>query len=350
MTCLRHISTHIPAHTYTTEEIINHIEKSWLPIMEQSLQQKVLRLFKSTEIKSRSSVVSLDVVFSNLSFAEKNDLYIIAMKEMGEKVLKKALNEAGWNPCDLDILITTSCTGFMIPSVDSYMVDNLDLRHDILRLPVTEMGCAGGTSGLMYAHHFMKNNPKLKVAVVCLEAPSLTFQKKDFSAENLVSTAIFADGAACALLDGNDTDGLVIEDCASYHFPKSSHLMGYQLQNSGLKIVLDKDVPTEINRHFENILAPFLQKNALDFKSIDHYLFHPGGKKILAAVEKLLHPIGKNVDISKKILAEHGNMSSATVLYIVKEAMDKNYAKGQRGYVLAFGPGFCAQSLLIKWS
>ncbi len=349
MSKIIHVSTLKPKYRYSTDDIIAKAEELWLNHIDPVQKRVAIKLLKGAEINHRYAVAPLDVIFSDISFEKKNDIYIEAMIEMGTAVLKKALDESGIAASEIDTIITTSCTGFMIPSVDAYIVNRLGLKQHINRLPVTEMGCAGGTSALIYASNFIKANPKSKIAIISVETPSITFQKQDFSMENLVSTAIFADGASCAIV--GDTDALRPSIVATemYHFPDGEYLMGYQLKNSGLKIVLDRDVPEAITSHFPHIFHPFLERNAITPEEIQHYMFHPGGKKIINMVKDYIGRYGKDVSDSVDVLKEHGNMSSSTILHILDRFMKKDIAKGDKGYMLAFGPGFMAQSLLLEW-
>lgn len=349
MTKIMQVSTLTPKYTYSTDEIIAVAEKMWLSNIDEKTARIARKLFKASEIEQRSSIVPLEVVFSDISFEEKNNIYIESMIEMGTAVLQKALKESNLDPTEIDTIITTSCTGFMIPSVDAYMINRLGMKQHINRLPVTEMGCAGGTSGLIYAHNFIKSNPGSKVALISVETPSITFQKNDLTPENLVSTAIFADGASCVILGDIDEVRPTIVDTDMYHFPNGEYLMGYKLQNSGLKIILDRDVPNTIKEHFPNILLPFLEKNGLSPQDLQNYMFHPGGKKIIHMVEDYICRFNKDISDSLDVLKKHGNMSSSTILYILERFMKKEISEGEKGYMLAFGPGFMAQSLLLEW-
>lgn len=344
------VSTVEPGFTYSTEEIIQAADEMWLQHISPDTRRVALKIFKGAEIQKRRSAFPLETVFASISFEEKNDLYVNAAIDLAEKALKKALQESSTKPQDIDFIITTSCTGFMIPSVDAYLIDRLDLNQHIKRLPITEMGCAAGVSALIYANDYLQAHPKAKVAVVSVELPSITFQKEDFSMENLVSTAIFADGAAAVIL-GNDNTHVAprIIDTDMYHFGNTTHLMGYKLQNSGLKIVLDRDVPDTIQEHFPKLFLPFLERNKLKVEDVHNYLFHPGGKKIINRVEEYISQFGKDISDSKAVLKERGNLSSATILHILERVLQKPHAAGELGYMLAFGPGFSGQSLLLKW-
>lgn len=317
--------------------------------MPPEQRRLAVRIFENADIERRAAPFPIETVFSEMSFQEKNDLYISAAIDLAERSLRKALNESGTDPRELDYLITTSCTGFMIPSVDAYLIDRLGLRQDIKRMPITEMGCAGGTAALIYASDLARANPEMRAAIVSVEIPSITFQARDWSMENLVSTAIFADGAAAVILGPTSAVRPAIVDTDMYHFPDSTRLMGYHLQNTGLKIVLDRDVPDAIQAHFEKFFFPFLKRNGLEPAQVDNYMFHPGGKKIIARTEDFIGRYGKDISDSRAILRECGNLSSATILHILERVLQKPHAAGELGYLLAFGPGFSAQSLLVRW-
>jgi predicted naringenin-chalcone synthase len=289
-------------------------------------------------------------VFTKTSFEERNDIYVQEVIDLGEKVLKKALKKANWLPEDLDYIITVSCTGIMIPSLDAYLINKLKLRQDIVRLPVTEMGCAAGISGIIYAKNFLQANPNKRAAVIAVESPTATFQLDDYSMANIVSVAIFGDGAACVLLSSYENEkGPEIIAEEMYHFFDSIHMMGFKLTNSGLQMVLDAEVPEKIASHFPDIIHPFLKKNNLIIDDIDHLIFHPGGKKIVQTIEGLFSSLGKNINDTKEVLRLHGNMSSATVLYVLERIMDNQPKKGEKGLMLSFGPGFSAQRVLLQF-
>jgi predicted naringenin-chalcone synthase len=167
---------------------------------------------------------------------------------------------------------------------------------------------------------------------------------------NIVSAAIFGDGCASVILSSYEEDeGPEIIDEAMYHFYNAEHMMGFKLKNSGLQMVLDQSVPETIAKHFPKIIHPFLEQNGLTIEDINHLIFHPGGKKIVQTVEDLFGKLGKNIDDTKEVLRLYGNMSSATVLYVLERFMDRGIAKGEKGIMLSFGPGFSAQRILLEW-
>jgi alkylresorcinol/alkylpyrone synthase len=343
------VAKELPAYSRTTEEIMPLLD-AWLDGQDERFVKKVKKIFEGAAVDKRYSIMEPSEVFTATSFEEKNNIYTREVIKLGEKVLQNALTKAGWNPESLDYIITVSCTGIMIPSLDAYLINRLRLRSDIVRLPVTEMGCAAGISGIIYARNFLKANPGKRAAVIAVESPTSTFQLDDYSMPNIVSAAIFGDGAACCLLSSHETDaGPAILDDQMYHFYDAEHMMGFELTNSGLKMVLDIEVPQTIANHFSDIIHPFLDKNKLAIKDIDHLIFHPGGKKIINTVEELFAGLGKNIDHTKKVLRDYGNMSSATVLYVLEEIMNTGPQSGEKGVMLSFGPGFSAQTVLLQW-
>tara|TARA_R110000850_G_scaffold268138_1_gene399446 strand:+ start:44967 stop:46019 length:1053 start_codon:yes stop_codon:yes gene_type:complete len=343
------VTKQLPEYSRKTEEIAPLLD-SWLTGQDERFKRKVFKIFENAAVDKRYSIMEPGEVFTATSFEDKNAIYVREVKKLGEKVLQKALDKANWKPLSIDYLITVSCTGIMIPSLDAYLINSLKMRQDVVRLPVTEMGCAAGISGMMYAEQFLKANPGKKAAVIAVESPTATFQLDDYSMANIVSAAIFGDGAACVLLSSDkETQGPEIIASEMYHFYDAETMMGFDLTNNGLKMILDQKVPETIASHFPDIIHPFLKKNNLEITDIDHLIFHPGGRKILETVEELFGSMGKNIDDTKEVLRLYGNMSSATVLYVLERFMDKTPKEGSYGLMLSFGPGFSAQRVILKW-
>jgi len=343
------VAKQLPKYYRETKDIIPFV-KIWMQGQEDRFQRKVIKLFEGAGVDKRYSIMDPEEVFTATTFEEKNNIYAREVIQLAEKSLQKSLEKANLNPTDIDFIITVSCTGIMIPSVDAYLINSLGMKQDIVRLPVTEMGCAAGVSGIIYAKNFLKENPNKRAAVVAVEAPTATFQLEDFSMTNIVSAAIFGDGASSVILSSYEDDqGPKIINEAMYHFYDATKMMGFNLVNSGLQMILDKEVPQKIADHFPEIIHPFLEQNALKISDIDHLIFHPGGKKIVQTVEDLFGVLGKNINDTKEVLRLYGNMSSATVLYVLERFMDRNPAKGERGLMLSFGPGFSAQRILLEW-
>ncbi len=343
------VAKQLPKYTRETKDILPFVEL-WLDGQEERFKRKVLKIFENAAVDRRYSIMNPEEVFLNTSFEEKNDIYTRESIKLAEASLIKVLDKANLEPTDIDYIITVSCTGIMIPSLDAYLINSLKMKQDIVRLPVTEMGCAAGVSGILYAKNFLKANPNKRAVVIAVESPTATFQLDDYSMVNVVSAAIFGDGCASVILSSYENEvGPEIKDEAMYHFFDAEHMMGFKLRNTGLQMVLDQSVPQTIADHFPKIIHPFLERNDLTIDDIDHLVFHPGGKKIVQTVEDLFGALGKNIDDTKEVLRIYGNMSSATVLYVLERFMDRDLPKGDKGIMLSFGPGFSAQRILLEW-
>ncbi len=343
------VQKELPKYSRETAQVLPLVE-SWLEGQDDRFRRKILKIFEGAGVDKRYSIMKPEEVFTATSFEDKNDIYDREVKKMGINVLKNALSDKNWEPKSLDYIITVSCTGIMIPSLDAYLINDLELNQNITRLPVTEMGCAAGISGMIYAYNFLKANPGKRAAVIAVESPTATFQLHDFSMANMVSAAIFGDGAACVLLSSEEeAKGPEIIAEEMYHYFDATHLMGFRLTNSGLQMILDPQVPETIANKFPDIIHPFLEKNNSSIEKVDHLIFHPGGKKIVQTVSELFGNLGKNIDDTREVLRLYGNMSSVTVLYVLERFLNKDIPKGQQGLMLSFGPGFSAQRILLQW-
>jgi len=178
------VSKELPPYCRTTEDIIPFVNL-WLSNQEDRFKRKVVKIFEGAGVDKRYGIMNIDEVFNATSFEAKNAIYVREVKKLGAKCLAKALTKNKWDASSLDYIITVSCTGIMIPSLDAYLINELGLKQDIVRLPVTEMGCAAGVSGVIYASQFLKNNPGKRAAVVAVESPTATFQLNDYSMANM---------------------------------------------------------------------------------------------------------------------------------------------------------------------
>jgi predicted naringenin-chalcone synthase len=349
MGTIRATATAVPAFTYDQRVSRVHVER-WLGPRAHEFR-RILAAFESGLVGTRSSILPIEEIFLPRTFKEKNDLYMRGAVELGERAVRGCLDRAGLVPSDIDFFISSSCTGFMIPSVDALLAHRLGMKASMARLPITQHGCAGGAVALRQAHEHLLAYPDHKVLVMAVEIPTVTIQLDDLSPENLVSTSLFGDGAAAALLtSAGGADEPTIFATDSCMFPDSEDLMGWQLRDTGLKIVLSKRVPTEIKAHAPPAILDFLARHGFGLEDIDHYLLHPGGRKIIDGFEASFGLANDELRPTRDVLRKHGNLSSATVLYILDEHL--RAGRGQRGdlgLLVAFGPGFGCESLLLRW-
>ena len=304
----------------------------------------------NSQIDQRHSVFPVDYIVEPRSLARINAEYREKAVELGVEVTSRALLEAEMSPQDVDMIITVSCTGVMIPSLDAYLAQELGFRSDVRRLPITELGCAAGAAGLARAWEYLTAFPGRTALLVAVELPTLTFQRKDFSQANLISAVLFGDGAAGVVITGREASGPRIIASESFLFPDSLDAMGFDLRDSGFHIVLSKDVPQLIREKVRGLADDFLARNGLKRGDVSAFLLHPGGQKLLSFMEAELELTRADTEISWDVLRRYGNLSSASVLFILQQWMARREMPPESfGLLMAFGPGFTAEMILLQW-
>ena len=271
--------------------------------------------------------------------------------KLGRQAAEECLQRAGLRPDEVDLIITVSCTGFMIPSLDAHLINLMGFRSNVRRMPFTELGCAAGAMALGRAADYLKAHPGGNVLIISVELPSLTFQRKDISQANLISSILFGDGAAAVLVSGKGEKGPKILVSETYTFPDSLDAMGFDLRDSGFHILLSKDVPEMIGAKIRGLVHGFLERHGRKQEDIKGWILHPGGARLLGNVEKELGLCKCDTQPSWDILSNVGNLSSATILFILQEWLEKRPLKsGEYALAAAFGPGFSAEFLLLQWT
>jgi alkylresorcinol/alkylpyrone synthase len=234
--------------------------------------------------------------------------------------------------------------------LDVGLVESLGLRPDVRRVPVFGLGCGGGAAGLAIAARLADAPASASVLLVAVELNSLTFQRGDYSKSNLVASSLFADGAAAVLVSGGDGPVEVVES-ATYLVPRSRGLMGWDFMDSGFRVVFSRRIPKIIQDMIPETLGRLLAPRGLDPRALASLILHPGGRKILEAYETALGVSRERLDASYRVLARYGNMSSATVLFVLDEELRAPARKpGDLGLLAAFGPGFSAEASLLRWT
>lgn len=335
-------------YRYTQEETEPWLRR-WLDGRGEA-RGRVLQMCRNSQVGARTSAVPIQEVFRERSFEEKNNIYKEKAVELAGEAARRALEKAGVSPGEIDLIISVSCTGFMIPSVDAHLINRLGMRPDTKRLPMTEMGCAAGATALARAWEYLRAFPEHKVLVVSVELATLTFQPGDFSMDNLVSAALFGDGAAAAVLAGAARPGARIVGCRTTTLPGTIGLMGFHLSNSGFRITLSREIPAAVRARVRPVVEDFLRDHGLALPQVRHLIFHPGGKRILEVYNQELGLPEESLRFSMKMLREHGNVSSSSVLIILDEILRCGEAEaGDAGLLLAMGPGFTIEQLLLRW-
>jgi alkylresorcinol/alkylpyrone synthase len=310
-----------------------------------------LRILGNTRIESRYVVLSEDEVDAPMPLKQRNDLYIEQCLELGEQVAREAVARAGLVPADIDSVISVSCTGYMIPAMDAHLLNRMGLPTNIRRTPLTELGCIAGAVGLARAWEELQVYPDSNVLLLSVELPSLTFQPNDPRPTQIVSSMIFTDGAAAAVLSGRpNRPSPRLLGRRMYTMGGTLGDMAYNLDDDGLHIVLSPAVPHLIQRTLVPQVDALLDRHGLARADLTWFAVHPAGPKVLALIEQGLGIGREHLAASWKVLREYGNMSSAAVLFVLAEMLEDPPARpGDPGIIVAFGPGLSGEIVLARW-
>lgn len=341
-------ATVLPSHTITRKDVKYYMGRVF-DIPERRLEA-MMSIVDNAQVHNRHAIFPIDYTIEPRALSKTNDEYIEHSVKLGREAAEKCLERAGLKPEDIDLIITVSCTGFMIPSLDAHLIHLMGFRPNVRRMPFTELGCAAGAMSLGRAADFLKAHPGGNVLIISVELPSLTFQRKDISQANLISSVLFGDGAAAVIVSGNGAPGPKILVSETYTFADSLYAMGFDLRDSGFHILLAKDVPEMIGAKIRELVDGFLQRNGLKYEDIKGWILHPGGARLLANIEAALGLCKCQTQPSWDILGNVGNLSSATILFILQEWLEKRpLQSGEHALAAAFGPGFSAEFLLLQW-
>jgi alkylresorcinol/alkylpyrone synthase len=306
--------------------------------------EALMAIADNAQVNKRYSIFPIEYTVEPRPLSKTNEEYIEHAVKLGRKAAEDCLERAGVRPDEVDLIITVSCTGFMIPSLDAHLINLMGFRSNVRRMPFTELGCAAGAMALGRAADYLKAHPGGNVLIIAVELPSLTFQRKDISQANLISSILFGDGAAAVLVSGKAEKGPKILVSETYTFPDSLGAMGFDLRDS-------KDVPEMIGEKIRGLVDGFLERQGRKQEEIKGWILHPGGARLLGNVEKELGLCKCDTQPSWDILGNVGNLSSATILFILQEWLEKRPLKsGEYALAAAFGPGFSAEFLLLQWT
>jgi len=306
---------------------------------------RLLPVFTNTGIDRRYSCVPIEWYADPHGWQDRTNLYIENATDLFERVTNALLEEAGLTTDDIDAIVAVSTTGVATPSLDALVVERMQLRRDIRRLPIFGLGCAGGVIGLARASAMAEAMPGSRVLFLVVELCALTFRKDDLTKSNIVATALFGDGAAGAILS-TEGDGPELGASGEHTWPHSLDIMGWEVEEDGLKARFAQSIPSLVASDFSTILTAFLQRNDLKLSEIDKFACHPGGAKVLDALEDAFQIERGALDESRSILRDYGNMSAVTALFVL-ERMDWR-KRNQRILMTALGPGFSCAFQVIE--
>jgi len=307
--------------------------------------ERMAPVFENAGIRTRRSAAPLSWYLQPKGWKERADAYLAAAPSLFEAAAKAALEAAGLGGRDIDQIVTVSSTGVVTPTLEARCMGRLDFRPDAVRVPVFGLGCAGGVSGLALAARLAAAEPGSRVLFVCLELCTLSFRMRAPSKADIVATALFGDGAAACVLRTGDDGFAQVTGAAEHTWPDSLDVMGWRVDDDGLGVIFAQSIPAFVRRRLRPAMEAMLARQGLAVEDVDRFLCHPGGAKVISALETALTLGQGALDHEREVLTRYGNMSAPTVLFVLDRARKAGLPR--RSVLTALGPGFTASSAAL---
>lgn len=340
----------LPPHYADQEALIAAFRDLWA--RQHFNLERLEDLHRAVQVGGRYLARPLAEYEQLVTFAQRNAAWTASATELGEAVVRAALDRAGVAPDEVDHIYFVTVTGIATPSIDARLVDRLGLRPDVKRTPIFGLGCVAGTAGLARAADYLRAFPQQVAVLLSVELCSLTLQREDLSVANIIASGLFGDGAAAVVLTGvaRAPVGPRVLASRSVFYPQTERMMGWDVVDGGFKVVLSSKVPQLVREHIRGDVDAFLAQHGLARRDIKHVVAHTGGPKVLEAFEAALELPPDALARSWASLRQTGNLSSASVLFVLEDLLASGEARpGDRGLVMAMGPGFCAELVLVEW-
>jgi alkylresorcinol/alkylpyrone synthase len=351
---IRAVGRALPDHYADQETLIAAFRDAWAGAHFNV--ERLEELHRAVQVSGRHLAVPIERYKELSSFAQRNEVWVQVAVDLGEAAVRDALGRAGLEPQDVGHLFFVTTTGIATPSIDARLANRLGLRPDVRRTPIFGLGCAGGAAGVARAADYLRAFPDQVAVMLSVELCSLTLQRDDFSIPNIISSGLFGDGAAAVVLAGDGHAGSEgaagprVTATGSVFYRDTERVMGWDVVDSGFKVVLSAKVPDVVRQHVRGNVDEFLAAHGLERSQIRHWIAHTGGPKVLRAFEEALELPEDALARSWKSLRETGNLSSAAVLFVLGELLDSGEArKGDHGLLMAMGPGFFSELVLLQW-
>jgi alkylresorcinol/alkylpyrone synthase len=344
-----------PKHYYTQKVLLDRLQDYWGDQLKNPLL--LARLHRNVTVDGRYLAIPAEQYVDIKTWGQANDIWIKVAQELGEQALCLALHNAGLQPRDLGALLFTTVTGVASPSIDALLINRIGLPKNIRRTPIFGLGCVAGAAGIARASDYVRAYPTQAAALVSVELCSLTLQREDLSVANLISSGLFADGAAAVIVTGPEFEsagpeisGPTILATRSVFYPSTEEMMGWNISEKGFRIILSTEVPTLIRENLGRDVDAFLADNGHKRSDLKSFVLHTGGPKVLDASADALGLHNGQLDASWDCLRKVGNLSSASVLVVLEDVMkNRRPEPGTLGLLAAMGPGFCSELLLLRW-
>jgi alkylresorcinol/alkylpyrone synthase len=351
-------ATALPKHRYPQSEITEAFADLMVRRagVSASVRDVIRRTHEATGVKGRHLVLSLPEYEPLDDFGKANDVFLREAPTLAAEAVRSALDRAGLVATDVDLVASATVTGVAVPSIDARLVGLLELRPDVRRLPLVGLGCVAGASGVARVSELLRGDPDAVAVLVSVELCSLTLQHGDASMANIVASGLFGDGAAAAVMVGErraaelGLRGPAVIDSRARFFPDTERVMGWDVGPEGLRVVLSADVPALVESELGPVVAELLDRNELTLPDVTRWIAHPGGPKVLVALQHALGIGTTETAMTWRSLREIGNLSSASVLDVLRRVLDEQpQGTGEPALMMAMGPGFCAEVVLIEW-
>lgn len=341
-----------PAHRYPQAELSDAVAE--LSGLSADQRAQLGRLHAHAGVEHRHTALPLSGYAALRTVEASNDRYVDEAVDLGERALRRALSAADVDPADLDALFVTSVTGVTVPSLDARLLPRLGLRPDIRRVPIFGLGCVAGAAGLARLHDYLLAWPQHHAALLAVEICSLSWPTTRITTADLVVTGLFGDGAAAVVAGGGGTrDAPRVLATRSEVYPDSTDALGWRLGDDGFRIVLTAELADVVERYLAGTVTAFLAEHDLTVEEISAWVCHPGGPKVLDAVQNSLKLPDSALALSRRSLAEVGNVSSVSVLHILEETLGQVAGErpppGSTGLMIGLGPGISAELVLLRW-
>ncbi len=343
----------LPAHYADQESLIQAFRRHWAA--QHYNLERLEELHRAVQVSGRYLALPISAYEALDTFAKRNEAWRRAAIDLGESAIVTALKRAELLATDVDHFFFVTVTGISTPSIDAAIVNRLGMRSDVKRTPIFGLGCVAGAAGTARACDYLRGFADDVAVLLSVELCSLTLQREDLSIANIIASGLFGDGAAALVLVGGarsgfDRGGPRVQATRSVFYPNTERAMGWDVVEGGFKVLLSAKVPNVVRQHIREDVDSFLLSQGLDRTHISHWLAHTGGPKVLEAFESALELPSGALDRSWRSLSETGNLSSASVLFVLGDLLDAQVARpGEYGLLLAMGPGFCSELVLLQW-